>query len=93
MTIAASDTTTHEVILTEPDHRGASLAKALGARRVKRGGVRYFLDPRKGEQWRELYDGGFYALKRGTDWRFTRTLRPLDLYAALEAAREVTCSQ
>lgn len=89
MTIATSPTTTAESVLIEPDHRGAGLARALGARRVKRGGVRYFLAPAKAEQWRSLYDAGYHAVRRGADWRFTRTRRPLDLYAALEEVREV----
>ncbi len=88
MTAEVSPTTTGEIMLAEPDHRGAGLARALGARRVKRGGVRYFLPPEKADQWRALYSAGYHAVKRGPDWRFTRSLRPLDLYAALSQAKE-----
>lgn len=86
MTLAPSETTTAEITLVEPDHRGGRLARALGARRVKRGGVRYFLIPQKADQWRRLYDGGWHAVRRQGAWVFTQTLVPLPLYKALERA-------
>lgn len=88
MTLAPSETTTAETVLVEPDHRGSGLAKALGARRVKRGGVRYFMVPAKAEQFRLLYAGGWHALRKNKEWVFTQTITPLSLYGALERIRE-----
>lgn len=80
-------TETGDVVIREPDHQGSALAKALGARRIKRGGVRYFLPPDKGRQFAALHKGGFWPVRRSGAWHFTRDPKPRALYEALRECK------
>lgn len=86
MTLTPSPT--GDLGLDQPNHRAAGLALALGARKMRRNGkVRYFLGPRKAEQFAALYAAGFWALRRGATVSFKRDPRGLHLYAALAVCR------
>lgn len=76
-----------DVVIHEPDHQASALAKALGGRRIKRGGVRYFLAPDKARQFTALYAAGFWPLRRGGAWAFSRDPKPRALYDALKECK------
>ncbi len=71
------------VQLSQPNHRAAGLARALGARKAR---GRFFLSTKKAAQFTALYAAGFWATGPG---RFRRDPRALDLYGALAKAREI----
>ncbi len=69
------------VQLSQPNHRAAGLARALGARKAR---GRFFLSTKKAAQFTALYAAGFWATGPG---RFRRDPRALDLYGALAVSR------
>ncbi len=69
------------VQISQPNHRAAGLARALGARKAR---GRFFLSTKKAAQFTALYQAGFWATGPG---RFRRDPRALDLYGALAVAR------
>lgn len=71
-----------------PDPRARLLAKALGGR-VVRG--KLFLHGRRAAQFQSLYDAGFHVVRRGSRLMFRRDPKALDLYAALQVARNPIC--
>jgi len=86
MTLTPCPSIEGELILEQPNHRAAGLARALGARKLRRlGKVRYFLGPRQAEQFTALYGAGFWFVRRS----FRRDPRGLGLYAALAVARNI----
>lgn len=74
---------TDEVMLTTPCHRGAKLASVLAKRVSRTTPWRYFMTPKAAEKWRRLLDGGWHAVRSGSNVRFTRELRPVSLAKAL----------
>ena len=76
-----------DMVIHDVDNLGFALAKALGARRIKRGGVRYFLPPDKARQFAALHASGFWPMRRAGAWAFTRDPRPRALYDALRACK------
>ena len=79
-----------DVVIHEPDHHASALARALGGRRIRRGGVRYFLTPDKARQFTALYAAGFWPVNRRGAVHFMRDRRPLPLYDALEVSKGVS---
>lgn len=76
--------------LSDCDKRGAALARSLGARKMRRGGVlAYYLPGRRGAQFSALYAAGFWPCRRGGLVTYRRDPRPLNLYGALAVARAV----
>lgn len=79
----------HETIALEDLFRAAGLARALGAREVA-SAMRFFMEPRRAQWWRMLYEGGWTAYRgAGGQWRFRRGTRKhgLPLYSALRSQR------
>ena len=77
-----------DMVIREPDHQGSMLARALGARRIKRGGVRYFLPPDKARQFAALHRAGFWPLRRAGALAFSRDPKPRALYDALAECKK-----
>ena len=77
-----------DVVIRDVDDLGSALARALGARRVNRGGgVKYFLKPDKARQFTALHAAGFRPLRRNRETVFTRDPRPRALYDALRVCK------
>jgi hypothetical protein len=76
------------MVIHEPDHHASALARALGGRRIRRGGVRYFLPPDKARQFTALYNAGFWPVRRQGALMFSRDPKPKALYDALAASRQ-----
>lgn len=86
-----STTENNELRLSDCDHRGAALARSLGARKMRRGGVlAFYLPGRRGEQFTLLYNAGFHACRRGGRVQYRRDPKPLHLYDALAVARAIS---
>ena len=73
-----------EFILEFPDHgpshqRECSLARALGARCIRKPRLRFFLTGAAAQAFEELNAAGFWAFCRAGEWRFRRDPKPLGL--------------
>lgn len=77
-----------DFVIREPDHHASALARALGGRRIRRGGVRYFMAPDKARQFAALHAAGFWPVRRAGAVMFTRDPRPKALYDALRVCKE-----
>lgn len=87
--MTTSPTDYGEVVIHEPDHQASALAKALGGRRIRRGGVRYFLAPEKARQFSVLHAAGFWPVRRKGAIMFSRDPQPKPLYDALRECKNV----
>lgn len=76
-----------ETVILDPDRRASALCRVLGGRRVRRGGVRYFMPSRAAEQFAALYAAGYWPVNRRGCVAFMRDPTPLGLYDALVVAR------
>lgn len=92
MTLQPCESRPSEMVLEQPNHRAAGIARALGARKLRRlGKVRYFLNARQAAQFSALYAAGFWAVRGGAATVFKRDPNGLDLYSALSVCREPVC--
>lgn len=81
-----------EFILEFADHglshqRECSLARALGARCIRKPRLRFFFTEAAARAYEELNAAGFWALRRAGEWRFRRDPKPLELAEARRVGR------